>query len=234
MIRFDAKSNGAATTSSPLTWSHTCGSDATLLVVGFSIAGMSSSQRVTAVTYNGVSMTQVGTAIDSGTNAASISLWYLLSPASGTNTISATLSSILSVNGAALSFSGVSAYDTTATKTTAVTDPTNIDTRITVSGLGNIVVDILNVNATGTPGITSTGTQTVYHNQIANTGSDKFDMSAYIYNAVGNPVSFTYSYSGASSEATHRLASFTSTSFVNHGVNPNSMRPRPFTPGIAR
>lgn len=47
---------------------------------------------ISAVTYNGVSMTSAGTAPTNGTDNCALHLWYLAGPASGSNTIQVTSS----------------------------------------------------------------------------------------------------------------------------------------------
>ena len=60
-IVYDASSTGAETTSSPLTWTHTCTGSNRLLVVGISTAH-ALSPNCTGVTYNGTAATvEVGT-----------------------------------------------------------------------------------------------------------------------------------------------------------------------------
>ena len=93
-----------ATGASPRTLSHTCstGSDRLLLVASLVAQ---TSQTVTGVTYNAVSMTgSISVAPDSGPNYYYIKLWYLFAPATGANNIVATASSNVGMQ--ALSYSG--------------------------------------------------------------------------------------------------------------------------------
>ena len=108
-IAFDSASSantGAGTTAS-LTWSHTVGASGVnrILIVGVSIRN-SASQTVSAVTYNGVALTQVGQTTNS-TNAR-VELWRLIAPATGAHNIIVTLSAAARFVAGAASFTGVS------------------------------------------------------------------------------------------------------------------------------
>ena len=80
-IAFDAASGGATTAASSLTFAHTCtGSDLILFVGAFN-----GTNNVTGVTYNGVAMTLVDTAVaQAGVN---YKLFYLINPATGANNV---------------------------------------------------------------------------------------------------------------------------------------------------
>lgn len=103
-IAFDAVSStsSAADSASTLSWSHTCtGSDLSLVVAAYCAADAT----VTGVTYNGVAMTQKVTK----TQDADVltELWYLASPATGSNTVEITYSgSITRRRGIAVSLTG--------------------------------------------------------------------------------------------------------------------------------
>lgn len=77
-----AEFNPGATTSTTTTFSHTVDSSADLLVVGITV--FASSDLITSVTYNGVTMTKVG----HKSNAANVLYayqYYLANPATGAN-----------------------------------------------------------------------------------------------------------------------------------------------------
>lgn len=89
-LAIDATAQSTEQTASPLTWNHTCTGTNLVLIVGISIrTAPGTSTVVTAVTYNGVSMTKVRE--DSNTNRAESSLWFLIGPATGTHQVSATM-----------------------------------------------------------------------------------------------------------------------------------------------
>lgn len=100
-VAFDAvgpSSAGAGqTTASPLTWSHTCGASATLLLVGVAVGGTTGANTVTA-TYNGVSMTAVDTQASNNNTDGFVKLFKLVSPATGANTVSISASIINASN----------------------------------------------------------------------------------------------------------------------------------------
>lgn len=100
-IAFDAKTQGLANTSSPQSYAHTCtGTDRILYVHIFLTGG---AQTISAMTYNGVSMTQVASRT-SGTGST-IYLYRLVNPASGSNNVSITFSATFSAT-VAVSFTG--------------------------------------------------------------------------------------------------------------------------------
>ena len=90
-----------------ITWSHTCTGSSLVLVVG--IAMRSNSASVTRVTYNGVALIQVGTTyVDSSNTGYNLAQFYLASPATGTHTVSVTVSNANGVCGISQSFTGCS------------------------------------------------------------------------------------------------------------------------------
>jgi hypothetical protein len=114
-IAHDANASGLSA-SSPATFSHTCtGSDRILFVA----AASNTSETVTGVTYNGVSMTEV----DSVTAGATQHLFYLVAPATGANNVVVSTSGSVAV-GSSVSYTGVdqtSPIDATALGATAQT-----------------------------------------------------------------------------------------------------------------
>lgn len=90
-IAFDnSTSNSQGGNVSSFSFNHVVGSGSNrILFVGTTFRG-GTALHVTAVTYNGVSMTQIGST-QSATNAIS-NMWYLISPATGTNAVAVTLS----------------------------------------------------------------------------------------------------------------------------------------------
>lgn len=105
-LAFDASAIKAFTAGSPVTFSHTCtGSDRILIVFVWDTAG--TSHGTTGVTYNGVSMTQIGTAqTHPTTGVSSTSAWYLIAPATGSNTISIATTTAGSTAAVAMSYTG--------------------------------------------------------------------------------------------------------------------------------
>jgi hypothetical protein len=136
-IAFDAVSSDNSTTS-PLTFSHTIGGGSNrLLVVGIGVEGPSvGSTHVTAVTYDGVSLTQainntVGTGFE-----ANAELWYMLEsdlPSAGTYTISITVPSGDAFQGGAISVSDAAqqAPEATASSDDGESGDDWIETQIT-------------------------------------------------------------------------------------------------------
>lgn len=102
-IAFDT-SSGDYETDGTTVWSHTCtGSDRALLVGWYEF---SSTATVTAVTYNGVSMTELGQVAADGTGGK-VYLYGLANPASGANNVSITHSGSKQCFASAASYTGV-------------------------------------------------------------------------------------------------------------------------------
>lgn len=94
-------------TSSTHTRSFTVGSGSNrLLVVPLWFRGASSAP--TSVTYSGVNLTQVGTTLSFGVGPEYLSIWALLSPATGTNDLVVTFPGLQETFLAAVSYSGCS------------------------------------------------------------------------------------------------------------------------------
>lgn len=122
-IARDAVSNGGALGASPKAFNHTCtGSNLILFVSVFCLAN----STTTSVTYNGVSMTQIGTQNTTGDGYA-VFIFYLINPATGSNSVSITTSSG-TTTGVAHSYTGAKQSaqpdangTTTATAATSIT-----------------------------------------------------------------------------------------------------------------
>lgn len=128
-IAYDASSsvyNGTAATSHTL--SHTCTGSNRVLVVG---TRTYDANAITGVTYNGVSMTEVGTSVTLGSDA--FRRWILVNPDSGANNIVASLSSSRRIEIYAISLTGAKQSaqpDASATATGSSTSATGSVTTV--------------------------------------------------------------------------------------------------------
>ena len=95
-IAFDATSESSCTSDalSPyvISWSHTVTGTNTLLVVGVSTANQDNT--ISSITYNSVALTLIRTDVNAGANLSS--LWYLVNPSTGANTITVTFGESIS------------------------------------------------------------------------------------------------------------------------------------------
>ena len=96
---FDVAANGTNgagnNTATSLSWSHTTGSGTNrFLIVTIHYTVIATSMpSVSGITYNGVAMTHFATVLSGSTSTdRGVELWYLANPASGSNTVAATLS----------------------------------------------------------------------------------------------------------------------------------------------
>lgn len=101
MITFDSASANT-TPGGSISWTHTCTGANRLLVVAIA-SNASVQHNPSSVTYNGVAMTKIAVSGFDGANA-SIFLYYLINPATGANTVSATC--IDGIQGVAASYTG--------------------------------------------------------------------------------------------------------------------------------
>lgn len=87
-----------------VSWSHTCTGSNLILLVAHSSSDPA--DTISGITYNGVALTKAKEQVNTGANISS--LWYLVAPATGANTIEVTSNnSVTNVNGMALSLTGV-------------------------------------------------------------------------------------------------------------------------------
>lgn len=142
-VTFDAASNyDGQIFASSFSWSHTCSGNDRCLVVGVSIRG-STNGIVSSITYNGVSLTKIAHAEYSDT-ANRIELWYLLNPATGSNTIEVTLTGSAYVTGGAISLNNVEALGSYNSAADGNTDTPTVD--VANCSEGCMVVDAVGEN----------------------------------------------------------------------------------------
>jgi hypothetical protein len=167
-LAFDAvgpsSAGTTATSSKPVTWSHTCTGTNLVLLVGMAFDNVAFSTLGTlTVTYAGAAMTFVGNwpGGGAGQTAGDIAVWKKIAPATGANTVSVSWSTgtPYSVCGGSLSFSGadqttgigsVTNHDSAAANATAWTTGT-----ITTTA-GNILVAFVTNGSSGTTFTTGT------------------------------------------------------------------------------
>lgn len=112
-IALDATAVSTDQSASPLTWNHTCTGSNLLLVVGITCVSQNIQPTVTAVTYNGVSMTKArGDQRSLATAETESSIWLLHGPSTGSNQISATITNVGHAAGGSASYTGAQQSDT--------------------------------------------------------------------------------------------------------------------------
>lgn len=128
-IAFDTAvlgSNGGGTTTA--SWSHTC-TGSNLLLITASNGNSSSTQDIISYTYNSVGLTIAGTGIRTGGTTSFLTMWGLINPTTGANTVVVTFPSGQAFNSqASFSYTGVKqsgfpdSYHTTTTAGSGTTD----------------------------------------------------------------------------------------------------------------
>ena len=185
-IAFDSASSVEANaTAASASWNHTTGTGYNrllLVAVGVHVA-TGTPTTVTNVTYGGLLLTQVTTALYSSTNPqVRTYIFSLTNPASGINTIKVTFAvSTLYVCGA-VTYSGVDQTTPIQTSNTATGSGTSQSVSVTVSGAGRAVFGYLGGHRTAAWTITEGSGQDIRWSRQANLykgrGSDKLGVSA--------------------------------------------------------
>jgi uncharacterized repeat protein (TIGR01451 family) len=163
-ITFDAGSSVVSNTKTATSaaWLHTVGSGSNrILIVGVSIVD-TTTNYVAGVNYGGAALTRIGT-ISRGTLYLT-EMWYLLSPNSGTNTITVNMSNGASITAGAASFAGVNLSSPLGSFVSANGNNNNPTVDATTMA-GDMVIDTITVNGSRT-GAVGTG-QTVRWNPAA-------------------------------------------------------------------
>jgi hypothetical protein len=106
-ITFDAANDGGFTTSTFLTWSHTCTGANRCLNIG--TLGDLTNDTITSAAYNGVAATKI-TSIQVPSDRW-IQAWRLLSPATGANTVRISSSGSTFMHGQSVSYAGVGSVE---------------------------------------------------------------------------------------------------------------------------
>jgi hypothetical protein len=132
-------------------YSHTCSGSNRLLIVGVAIFAAGS---VTSITYNGVNLTKIRNDTQGVYNSE---LWYLVAPATGTNTVTVTLNASLTSIAVSVSFTGVAQTGSISSNAASTGSGAICQNNITTIEANDWCISVI---ATGAPIITCTsGTQ---------------------------------------------------------------------------
>jgi hypothetical protein len=146
-ITFDrASSMTRSTAASSISWSHTTGAGNNrllLVTIGVHVA-TGTPTTVTSVTYGGIPLTQVTTALYSATAPrVRTYVFQLINPTSGTNTITVNFAAAtLSVAGA-VTYTGVDQNSPIQTSSTSTGSGTTASSSVTVTGSGRLLFGYL-------------------------------------------------------------------------------------------
>lgn len=197
-ISFDATSTpnaGTWATGNPISWNHTVGVGATLLITG--LFPGSTTDQVTSVTYNGSAMTRVLIWSYNGAtiNAEYVVLYYLVNPSSGTNSLVWNFTgSQPNAAGGAISYFGtatdasvVNAFQGTANVSTAISPA------ITVTAANSWLAGIVRQSGGMFSSITG-GTNRAGYN---GGGSFVFDSNGTVSTGAISPITINNGASGA-------------------------------------
>ncbi len=155
-------SNSNGTDGTTLSWSHTVGSGSNRILI-VAVAGEDSSStdlNISSVTYGGTAMTLVpnSTSTEGTTYLQKTALYYLLSPAVGTATVTVTYSgSVAERSGGSISLFNVDQAGAEAVATNGNTGSNSISTNITTLTDGSWVIDVVGCGNAGTFTTTTSG-----------------------------------------------------------------------------
>jgi len=123
MIALDTSTNGGSATATNLTYTHICTGLNLVLFVATVTNTADNTDYVTGVTYNGVTMSLVGSFASQGLGGTK--LWMLVNPATGSNSVSVTLSSAKEIHSVSASYTGALQTGQPDATNQSVTDPTS-------------------------------------------------------------------------------------------------------------
>lgn len=150
-IAFDAAGTGLQASGSTLTFTHVTAGSNRALIMALGVSG----GAPTAVTYNGVAMTQILSTPDGG--SAADYLYFLANPTLGSNTVSITNSGSTRIEAATASYTGVSGFAVQGTNAGSIAKASSasFDSSGTFVGFASAAI-----NAAATGNITIDGTFT--------------------------------------------------------------------------
>lgn len=225
-LTVDATSTGNQAAASPLNISHTVITSQSnlLLIVGVGIDATSAS--VTGVTYNSVAMTKIKQATNGSRDAT---LWGLIKPSTGTNTISISYSTGANIEAYGISFYGADQVTGWGATNSATGNSQTISVDVTTTRNNSYVVDSV---LTAFNAITVGGSQT----QIANIPQNGWEYGgSRTTNVITQTATQTMSWSIAVSAQTWATCAAEILEYrPNLGFNTNKLRPRIFAPTLAR
>lgn len=129
--------NTGATTATTRSWSHTSQGNDRILLVGVSI---NTNTSVSSVTYAGIPLTRI--AAENTSNAVRVSMWYLINPPVGSNTINVNMSAAARFVANAVSYSGVNQINPLGTPVTGRGSSIRTGSLSVPSASGEVVVDV--------------------------------------------------------------------------------------------
>lgn len=190
----DATYNGGATTTATQTWTHTDGSGSNrLLVVCW---GTGSNRTHDSASYNSVAMTkQTDVARDAYFRD---SIWTLVAPATGANTVSVTASNTAKMGGVSSTWSGIDQTTPIGiTGTNNAGSGTTLSVTVTTTGTNSYVVDLGFANH-NSGGLTKDASQTLI-GKIYNS-SDTWNIGSS-YKSTPSPGSVTMQWTFTTSDS---------------------------------
>lgn len=195
-IAFDSSAKNSGITSA--SFSHTCtGANLVLFVAARTQSNLGS---ITGVTYNGVALTLINTSTSAGDNNQ-VSLWYLMAPATGTNTVIVSASAgVSATDGVSSSYTGVnqtSIPNASNINSTTSGSPLSTSVTTTVDGCWTILAA-----ACDSSGLAASTGSTLRNIQSTRTGL--FDSNAPITPSGSSTMSVTFT----SSNCATVMASF--------------------------
>lgn len=212
-IAYDNSSKAFAGNGSGYTnWTHTCTGTNLILLVG--IMEGHNTLGVTGITYNGVALTKISNFSQGSSDT--VSLWYLINPTTGTNTIAVTgTNTSSSIYNSAISYTGVKQSGQPDSFNSGSTTGTPLVISTTTIANNTWVVGMWGASDGGSGGITA-GTNVVSRQFYAGPGSSNFSSMMGDSNSVVTPAgSFSQTVSDSSGGLNNILGVIASISPAN-------------------
>lgn len=155
-VAFDASNGAKVASASALSWTQAVGSGSNrALLVDFTVGNNNDAGCTPVVKDNGTVMTEITAVHDDNQRAGALTVWGIVNPPSGTNTISTSVSGCTGttqeLTGGSESFTGVSQSAPWGAHATAFGSSAQSSVAVTSTGTGNLVGEfVANGSQTGT------------------------------------------------------------------------------------
>lgn len=189
----DAVAYSSGTGASTLSWSHACAGTNRILTVAVRVFDDTNDteRTVASVTYNGVALTRIDRQAQG--NIAS-ELWYLVAPATGTNTVLVTLGAANDFSGASsVSFTGVDQSSPINTSAKAAGSSLEATVDVTTTVTNCVAIDsTVKYNTTEIPSIGSGQTNNIQSS--VGSGYGIYGVSSYELKAFAGAVTMNWTW----------------------------------------
>lgn len=211
-LAFDAASSGNAALTTSISWSHTASGSNRIVIVGINFNAAVTS---ISVTYGGNAMTLIRT-------DSNVTLWQLIAPPTGSQTVAASWTTSVFAEGGAVSLTGAaqtSPVGTTGTTTAAST--TSVSLAISTATANSFVVSFAGTDNALYASVSATGTNQTLRVSSKGSGQIWEMISTQTTTSAG---SYTAGFSGATFSTTWTMQSAEIKESTGGGTTTSSQR----------